>query len=94
MSQNLIAAAVRAGIVLSDVIDAMIEDEQLSKDPDAMGLRAELCGAYATLVEAISCELDLDARELLRTIAASELETARAILTAQTGFRFPIGSKE
>ena len=94
MSQTLIEAAVRAGIVLSDVIDSILEDEQLSKNPDAMEARAELCGAYATLVEALSCELDVDAHGLLRTIAAAELEASRAILTAQTGLRFPVDPKE
>jgi hypothetical protein len=95
MSQPLIEAALRACITLSSAIDATREaasdGSNLAMDI-VSEVQSDLVEAYNLLTNQLSIDLNLDARKLVQGVMEVELEASRAILTAQTGLRFPIAA--
>jgi hypothetical protein len=83
MSQALINAAMRVCATLDSAIEAMYEDESLLKNDGASETLGELLDAYTVLSGALSAELGGDARQLVRDVAAAEIEAWRAILRAK-----------
>jgi hypothetical protein len=97
MNAPLIEAALRACITLSSAIEATIEAKS---DDESLAIElinevgSDLVEAYNLLANQLSIELNLDARKLVQDMNIADLEASRAILTAQTGLRFPIEAKE
>ena len=91
MSKNLtvIQASIQACAVLSDAIDDLAEDMQECCSDGLPDTRHALCTAYSALCEALSRELKVDAHQMIQQMIGAELTARRAILTAQTGIRFP-----
>jgi hypothetical protein len=93
MSAELVDAALRACITLSSAIEATIEAKS---GGDALAqeiiveVQVDLVEAYNLLTDQLTIDLHLDARQLVRDLIVADLESSRAILTAQTGLRFPI----
>ena len=83
MSQALINAAMRACATLDGVIESMYEDEGLSTNDAGSMVLGELLETYSSLSDVLSTELGLDARQLVRDVAAVEIETWRVILRAK-----------
>jgi hypothetical protein len=96
MSTPLITAALRACVALSNAIEATIEAKF---DGDDLGkeiiseVQSDLVEAYNLLTSQMSVDLKLDARKLVQDLIVADLESSRAILTAQTGLRFPIEAR-
>jgi hypothetical protein len=82
MSDSLIKAAVRACVTLSNAIESICEDEQLSQNLIISDLRFELNESFSALTDQLSTELKLDARKLVRDLIVADLESARAMLRA------------
>lgn len=85
---TLIQAAIHVGAVLSDAIDSLAEDMADGCSDGLPDTRAALCEAYATMCQALSRELKVDAHQMIQQMIGAELTARRAILTAQTGIRF------
>jgi hypothetical protein len=83
MSQAVIDAAMRACATLDSVIESLFEDDGHAGAGTMPEIRADLCEAYNSLTDALSAELGLDTRQLLRDVAAADIETWRAILRAK-----------
>jgi hypothetical protein len=83
MSEKLIQTAVRACVTLSQEIDAIAADENLSKDPDVTEVWTALCTVYADLTDRLSVDLHLDARKLVQDLIVAETESMRALLRAK-----------
>jgi hypothetical protein len=88
-TRTLLETALDVGVVLSNAIDSIFEDiEEGCTDglPDTWN---ELRDAYAALCGVLSRELRIDAGAAIKQMIDSDLVARRAILTAQTGIRFP-----
>jgi hypothetical protein len=97
MNAPLITAALRACVTLSNAIEATLE---VKFDGVDLGqeiiseVQSDLVEAYNLLTKQLSEDLNRDARRFVRDLIAVDLESSRAILTAQTGLRFPIEARE
>lgn len=98
MNAPLITAALRACVTLSSAIEATIESTAGHQHELAQEIvhevQSDLVEAYNLLTDQLSINLNLDARKLIQDLIAADLESSRAILTAQTGLRFPVSAKE
>jgi hypothetical protein len=91
MSKNLtlIQASIRACALLSNAIDDLAEDMEECCSDGLPDTREALREAYDSICRALSQELKVDAHQMIQQMIGAELTAARAILTAQTGIRFP-----
>lgn len=87
--RTLIQAAIHVGAVLSDAIDDLAEDIEDGCSDGLPDTREALCKAYSIICEVLSRDLNVDAHSMIQQMLGAELTTARAILTAKTGIRFP-----
>ena len=91
MSENrtLWETALDVGVVLANAIDSIAEDIEYGCSDGLPDTWDELRDAYASLCETLSRELRIDANAVIKQMIEADLMTSRAILTAQTGIRFP-----
>jgi hypothetical protein len=91
MSENrtLWETALDVGVVLSNAIDSIAEDIEDGCSDGLPDTWDELRDAYAALCATLSRELRIDANVAIKQMIDSDLVARRAILTAQTGIRFP-----
>lgn len=98
MSGPLVKAAVRACITLSSAIESTIESTDDHQHELAQEIirevQSDLTEAFNLLTDQLSIDLHLDARKLIQDLIDADLESSRAILTAQTGLRFSVPTKE
>jgi len=83
MSQAVLNAAMQACATLDGVIESLFEDEDLASNGAATEIRAELCEAYSGLADVLTAEVGVDVRQLVRDVAAADIEAWRAILRAR-----------
>src|SRR5450830_1212684 len=79
MTSALTYAAMRAGAVINDAIESLLEDDGLL----AHEIRIDLIEAYSDLCKVLSGVLGVDAHKMIQRISEAEIETSRAILRAQ-----------
>lgn len=91
MSKNrtLWETALDVGVVLANAIDSIAEDIEDGCSDGLPDTWDDLRDAYAALCTTISRELGIDANAVIKQMIDANLMTSRAILTAQTGIRFP-----
>jgi hypothetical protein len=88
-NRTLWETALDVGVVLANAIDSIAEDIEGGCSDGLPDTWHDLRDAYAALCATLYRELRIDANAVIKQMIDANLMTSRAILTAQTGIRFP-----